>query len=72
VKGRWVELDVAWHDTNVGHCSVCGRLVTRRAWVFDGGRGEIAVCEPDCEELYATYWKPTYGAMEATDDHHRR
>jgi hypothetical protein len=31
--------------------------------VFEGGAGELAVCTPDCERLYETYWKPTYGVM---------
>ena len=44
-----------------------GRLITRRSWVFDGGADEIAVCAPDCEELYESYWKPAYGALDASD-----
>jgi len=63
VSGRWVALARAWHDTDVVHCPICGRLIPRRAWVFDGGGGEIRSCGPDCEELYETYWKPTYGVM---------
>jgi hypothetical protein len=61
----WVELERSWHDTEVVNCRVCGRLIPRRAWVFDGGGGEIRSCGPDCEELYETYWKPTYGVMSA-------
>jgi len=45
------------------HCQVCGKLIPRRAWLFDGGAGEITACSPDCEELYVSYWKPTYGVM---------
>jgi hypothetical protein len=63
MSGRWVALERAWHDTNVVHCSVCGTIVPRRIWLFDGGDGEIGVCGPDCERLYETYWKPTYGVM---------
>jgi hypothetical protein len=40
-----------------------GRLIPRRAWVFDGGDGEFRSCAPDCEELYETYWRSTYGVM---------
>jgi hypothetical protein len=58
--GRWVELDKPWHETNVDHCPVCGKLIPRRAWVFDGGGSEVAACSPDCEDLYESYWKPTY------------
>ena len=52
MSGRWVEFELAWHDTAVTHCDVCGRLIPRRAWVFDGGAGELRACEPACEELY--------------------
>ena len=45
------------------HCGVCGTLIPRRAWVFDGGEGEIEVCSPQCEELYESYWRPTYGVL---------
>lgn len=62
--GRWVEREVSWHDTDVVQCAICGRLIPRRAWVFDGGGGEIAACAPDCEELYQSYWQPAYGVME--------
>jgi hypothetical protein len=65
--GRWVERTIPWHETNVAHCPVCGRLITRRSWVFDGGADEIAVCAPDCEELYESYWKPAYGPLEGSD-----
>ena len=41
-----------WHDTSVTYCQVCGRLIPRRAWVFDGGDGELRACDPECEDLY--------------------
>ena len=34
---------------------VCGRLIPRRSWVFDGGAGELSACSPDCEDLYESY-----------------
>jgi hypothetical protein len=67
--GRWIELETSWHDTGVTHCPVCGRLIPRRAWVFEGGAGEIRACTQECEELYESYWKLTYGVMEI-DGHH--
>jgi hypothetical protein len=63
VSGTWRELEHAWHDTNVEHCAVCGKLIPRRAWCFDGAAGEVVACSPACEELYETYWLPTHGAM---------
>jgi hypothetical protein len=68
MSGQWVERPLEWHDTTVLNCRVCGRLITRRWWAFDGGGGELHVCSPDCEELYDSYWKPTYGVMVADAD----
>jgi len=71
VSGRWLELERSWHDTSVMHCQVCGKLIPRRAWLFDGGTGEITACSPDCEQLYESYWKPTYGVMSPADSRGR-
>ena len=64
MKGRWVEFERSWHDTTLVNCAVCGRLIPRRAWVFDGGKGEIEACSEPCEELYFSYLEPAYGAIE--------
>lgn len=69
MSGRFVELGLAWHETAVTHCDVCGRLIPRRAYLFDGGAGELRACGPDCEELYARYLRPTYG-VRRPDAHH--
>jgi hypothetical protein len=65
VTGHWEPRELAWHDTDVANCPVCGRLITTRVWVFDepDSGGELRTCEPGCEELYFTYLKPTYGAL---------
>jgi hypothetical protein len=60
---EWRELDHAWHDTNVVHCEVCGKLIPRRAWIFDGAAGSLMACGPECQQLYEDYWLPTYGSM---------
>ena len=62
--GRWVELSHVWHDTKVLNCRVCGRLILRRAWEFDGGGGLLRVCEESCEELYESYWRGAHGIMK--------
>jgi hypothetical protein len=62
VSGGWRELESAWHETNVVHCDVCGKLIPRRAWCFAGENVEVVSCGPACEELYETYWLPTHGA----------
>jgi len=69
VTGHWLARELPWHETAVLNCPVCGRLITRRSWAFDGGAGEIRVCEPSCEELYESYWKPSYGILEAHGHH---
>jgi hypothetical protein len=63
VTGTWRELEHAWHDTNVVHCVVCGKLIPRRGWWFDGGDGDLFSCGPECESLYETYLRPTYGVL---------
>ena len=45
-QGKWVDPARAWHDTNVSYCDVCGRLIPRRSWVFDGGAGELERLQP--------------------------
>ena len=65
MTGRWVELELAWHDTGVRSCPVCGKLVTRRTWEFEAGQGTIRVCDPDCQQLYETYYLPTHGPLGA-------
>lgn len=67
MSGYWQELDHAWHETNVEHCAVCGKLIPRRAWRFDGGAGEVVACGPGCEELYEVYWRPTHGVMRSVE-----
>jgi hypothetical protein len=69
MSGRWEERELAWHQTSTRNCPVCGRLVTRRSWVFDGGDGELAACSPECEELYFSYYQPTHGTLSG-DAHH--
>jgi hypothetical protein len=66
MSGKWRELEHVWHETNVVNCTVCGKLIPRRAWCFDGASGEVVACGPSCEELYETYWLPTHGAGAAT------
>jgi hypothetical protein len=63
MTGHWVERALAWNETAVLNCAVCGRLITRRAWVFDGGAGDLQVCSPECEELYESYYVPTHGVI---------
>jgi hypothetical protein len=62
-RGKWIELAREWNDTNVLNCDVCGRLIPRRAWTFDGGEGTLLACSAECEDLYESYVKPTYGTL---------
>jgi hypothetical protein len=63
MSGTWQELEHAWHETNIVNCVVCGKLIPRRAWRFDGGDGELVSCGPECEVLYESYLRPTYGVL---------
>ena len=50
----WLELGKTWHDTNVEYCDVCGNLLIRRAWVFDGPDGRtVRACRESDERLLA-------------------
>ena len=68
-EGSMDRAERRWNDTNVTYCAVCGRLIPRRSWVFDGGAGELSACSPACEDLYETYVKPTYGVRANDADH---
>ena len=70
-NGHWVDPNRHWNDTEVAYCAVCGRLIPRRSWVFDGGAGGLSACSPDCEDLYESYLKPTYGVMSKGADRKR-
>jgi hypothetical protein len=61
--GSWAEFNRSWSDTAVRNCPVCGKLITRRAWRFPVTAGSLEVCEPACEELYESYWRPSYGDL---------
>jgi hypothetical protein len=69
MSGQWVVRVLEWHNTDVLNCRICGRLITRRWWAFEGGAGELRACSPECEELYETYLKPTHGVMPADADY---
>jgi hypothetical protein len=56
LSGRFETRVVVWHDVDVSHCEVCGRLLLRRVWVFDDpDRGQILACGAECEQLWFTY-----------------
>jgi hypothetical protein len=59
-NGAWRDEPRHWSDTSTRHCSVCGRLIPRRSWVFDDDGAAIEACGPECEDLYFDYVKPTY------------
>jgi hypothetical protein len=62
-KGQWTENSTPWHDTRLRHCQVCGKLITRLAWLFPAEGGFIEACGPGCEHLYHSYLLPTHGAV---------
>lgn len=68
-QGHWVDPAKNWYDTTVLYCSVCGRVIPRRRWVFTNGSDVVVACGPDCEDLYYDYILPTYGAKGTDADH---
>ena len=65
MSGAWHEHGLAWHETAVSHCEVCGSLLPRRAWLFEDGDRVVRSCGASCEELYFSYVKPTAGGSGA-------
>lgn len=61
--GRWEERGHAdnYLLKSSIHCSCCGRMIVRHAWVASGA----VFCEPACEELYHDYWSPRHGGEVA-------
>jgi hypothetical protein len=65
MSGHWEEHGLAWQETSVTHCEVCGCLLPRRAWVFADAEHPVRSCGPSCEELWFSYVKPTAGGAHA-------
>jgi hypothetical protein len=59
VSGHWIERPIDWRGENVVYCRLCGRLLTRRVWLGEGGE---TFCEPGCQEDYVEYWLPRHAA----------
>jgi hypothetical protein len=59
VTGAWEERGLAASYLEKGsvHCTCCGRVIVRRAWVVEGR----VFCEPECERVYESYWRPRHG-----------
>jgi hypothetical protein len=60
----WHARELAWWETNVANCSLCGQMIPRELWLSDEG---LIFCNPACEQLYRSYWVPTYGPKETSD-----
>lgn len=58
--GGWHEVAPDWRRAAEAHCELCGRLLARRRWVAEVAGAARAFCDPDCAELYRTYWLPRY------------
>ena len=59
MKGSWEERGLAADYLEKGsvHCTCCGRVIVRLAWVVEGH----LFCEPECLRVYESYWLPRYG-----------
>lgn len=62
----WTEPPPRRLDDLGPHCRLCGGLLPGRVWsaVVDGE--EHPFCDPECEEIYRTYWLPRHGAGTRT------
>jgi len=56
VTGAWEERGLAatYLEKRSIHCTCCGRMIVRLAWVSGG----LVFCEPACENLYRRYVLP--------------
>lgn len=56
MNGAWEERGLAanYLEKRSVHCTCCGRMIARLAWVVD----EKVFCEPACERLYVGYVLP--------------
>lgn len=59
--GRWRERRRPWYQTEAAHCAVCGCVLGSKVWLVREGEAELALCDPECEQLYRAYWRPRYG-----------
>ena len=56
MSGSWEERGLAadYLEKASVHCTCCGRMLVRLAWVS----GEHVFCEPDCERIWEQYAEP--------------
>jgi hypothetical protein len=48
----WHALEKPWNDVSVEYCEVCGNLLVKRYWQFEGPGGEpVRACSEECETL---------------------
>jgi hypothetical protein len=59
--GQWVMRVRNWYEVAVINCHLCGKMLPGRVWRGQVGDQERDFCNPDCEEMYFSYWTPRYG-----------
>jgi ribosomal protein L24E len=59
--GRWEKPHLAWHETTMLNCALCGKIIPGKIWVTEVEGETRYFCTPDCERLYHEYWLPKYG-----------
>ena len=60
--GTWRQPEIPWYETRIVNCSLCGKMIPRRAWVGRPDGVERVFCSPACELLFTSYWLPRYGS----------
>lgn len=63
--GHYQASHVAWYETMMLHCALCGKIIPGDIWVAEIEGQPQFFCTPDCERLYIEYWLPKYGARQA-------
>jgi hypothetical protein len=59
-SGEWVTPPVSYVEPMRIFCALCGRPIARRHWRAAPAGEVLSFCDPAHEELYRTYWLPTY------------
>jgi hypothetical protein len=61
--GKWVVPPVSYVEPTRIYCALCGRPIARRHWRATPAGETLPFCDRAHEELYRTYWIPTYGEI---------
>ena len=64
--GEWRLRKQALFEPYILSCRLCGKMIPRRYWHALDRDVELSFCDPECEQIYRTYWLPRYGGVAPT------